>query len=119
MNTREILDSANSAMEEGRLEDFLALCNPDVVMRWPGTPEEWEGIETIRQKMCPMMEGGQGMKVNVIEKIVESNRAMGHGTMEIPKEDGSTQTLYFSDVYRFENGRIAEITSYMLGMNGR
>ena len=117
-NTRAILDRANAAFEEGRLDDFLALCTPDVVMSWPGTTEVWKGADAIRQNMAPMMAGGWTMKLNVVEKIVEDDRAMGHGSMESTGPDGTTQTMYFSDIYHFADGKISEVISYMI-MPGR
>jgi len=113
-NTRAILDRANKAFEEGRLDDFLALCTPDVTMSWPGTTEVWKGTDAIHQNMGPMMAGGWTMKLHVTEKIVEGDRAMGHGSMESTRPDGKTQTMYFSDIYHFTDGKISEVISYMV-----
>ncbi len=113
-NTRAILDRANKAFEEGRLDDFIALCTPDVVMRWPGTTEEWRGTDAIHQNMAPMMAGGGTMKILVTEKIVDGDRAMGHGSMEMTGPDGKPQTMYFSDIYHFTDGKISEVISYMI-----
>jgi ketosteroid isomerase-like protein len=118
-NNRAILDKANTALEEGRLEDFLALCTPDVRMSWPGTDQVWTGHDAIRANMGPMMALCPQMKINVIEKIVEGDNAVGHGTMKMKGPDGSEQPLWFSDVYRFSEGKIAEITSYMVGFDKR
>ena len=117
-NTRAILDRANKAFEEGRLEDFLALCTPDVVMRWPGTTEVWRGTDAILQNMAPMMAAGGIMKINVEEKIVEGDRATGHGSMEAPGQDGQMQKMHFADIYHFTDGKISEVISYMI-MPGR
>jgi len=114
-NTRATLDRANRAFEEGRLDDFLALCTPDVVMRWPGTTEVWRGTDAVHQNMAPMLANGHTMKLNVEEKIVEGDRAMGHGSMEAMGPDGKSQTMYFSDIYHFTpEGKIKEVISYMI-----
>jgi ketosteroid isomerase-like protein len=116
-SNKELLLRANDALSNGRIEEFLTYCAPEVTMGWPGSPAVWHGPEEIRKNMSPMMANGPAFKVHVLDYIVEGNAGMGHGTMKMELADGSEQTLYFSDVYHFRNGKIIKITSYMLGLN--
>jgi ketosteroid isomerase-like protein len=115
-SNKEILLLANDAMATGRIDEFLQLCTPDITMSWPGSPVTWHGPEEIRRNMGPMMADGPAFSVHVLDYIVEGDRAMGHGTMKMSQPDGTDQTLYFSDVYYFQEGKITRIISYMLGL---
>lgn len=114
MNTQELLLQANKALAEGRLEDFLGFCAPDVTMRWPGSPQIWNGTDEIRKNMGPMLAGGAPWTIDVEEYLVDGNRGMGHGSMTMRQPDGSTGVYHFSDIYHFRDGKIKEIISYMI-----
>lgn len=122
MNTTNIqtIHAVNRAFEEGKLEDFLARCTPDI--RWTmigmGT---WAGADTIRTEWQRMMTcGAEGLpRISVDQVFADDADGAADGTVLVPKADGSYTTMHYCDVYRFRDGKVAELKSYCIEQKQR
>jgi ketosteroid isomerase-like protein len=61
-----------------------------------------------------MMAEMDGSTLNNINVIVENNYAAIEGNCKFTNEVGKAATVEYCDVYRFEDGKIKTITSYLV-----
>ncbi len=113
MSTANIqtIHAVNRAFEAGRIEDFLACCTPDI--RWTmiglGT---WIGADAIRAGMAGCSD--RLPRIAVDQVFADEADGTADGTVLIPRADGSFATLLYCDVYRFRDGKVAELKSYCI-----
>lgn len=87
----------------------------------------WEMVGEIKvqgkQKVSEMFEPMRGEKIEnyVTHNIItHGNTAVIHGSMNMPKEDGSMATYAFCDLYKldkFKNGKIKEVKAFLIEVN--
>ncbi|HEV8591900.1 MAG TPA: nuclear transport factor 2 family protein [Pyrinomonadaceae bacterium] len=109
---KHIVERVNASFAEGETEVFLEHCKPEVVWKMVGE-ETRTGVDTIREFMASMGDM-EPPKFSAINVIGEGDYVAATGDMTMKNKDGKTESYSFCDVYRFDGGKIAELTSYVV-----
>jgi ketosteroid isomerase-like protein len=104
------LQRANAAITAGDHEGFLACCHDDVV--WTTVGEgSLRGKAAVRQWMQEnYLEPPQ---FTVTRLIAEDDHVVALGTIEVVT-DGVATTHAYCDVWRFRDGRMAELRAFVI-----
>lgn len=108
---KEIVKKVDASFSEGNVEGFLETCAEDIVWRIVGD-RTTTGKEAIREWMSEM-EGNEPPKINAKNHVAENDTVVAYGDMTM-NEKGETVAYDYCDTYRFENGKIIELTSYVI-----
>lgn len=111
-NYKQIVKRANASFEENNLEGFLELCADDVEWKMVGD-KTTKGKDQIRQWMASMGEM-EPPKITGENQIAEGETVADYGTMTMKNETGEVASYGYSDIYHFENGKIAKLISYVV-----
>ncbi|QOC22724.1 nuclear transport factor 2 family protein [Wenzhouxiangella sp. AB-CW3] len=65
-----------------------------------------------------MGSGGADMALDIASIIVEGERAAAHGEISMTDEQGRRRVYAFCDIYRLASGKVAELTAYVVEING-
>ncbi|TLV02889.1 nuclear transport factor 2 family protein [Dyadobacter luticola] len=111
MNNKQILQAANNAVMQGDNEGFLAFCTDDVVWTFVGD-QTLRGKEAVRQYMAETyLEPPQFDVENMIEGGVYVTAI---GKIDLKDADGNLVNYSYCDVWRFEDGKMAELTAFVI-----
>ena len=108
---KEIVEKVNASFAEGRVEGFLSHCADDVVWTMVGN-KTTRGKNPIREWMASM--DMEPPKFTVDNIIAEGDFALAHGDMSLKEKDGKIVPYAYCDVYRFRDGKIAELNSFVV-----
>jgi ketosteroid isomerase-like protein len=109
---KQIIEKVNAAFAENNLEGFLENCKDDV--KWTMAGEKIRtGVDTIRDWMKSMGEM-EPPKFTVSNLVGEGDIVVANGDMNMKNKEGQTESYSYCDIYRFEGGKIAELTSYVV-----
>lgn len=111
-NYKVIIKRANASFEENNLEGFLELCAEDVEWKMVGD-KTTKGKDAIRQWMTSMGE----MEPPVItagNQFAEGDLVAAYGEMTMKNDRGENSSYSYCDVYRFKDGKIAELSSFVI-----
>lgn len=111
-NNKNIVKEVNEAFSNNRTEDFLKHCSDDIVWRMFGE-KTTNGIKEIREWMG-QMEGAEPPKFSVDEMVAEGDSVICRGEMSMKDQKGVEGKYAYCDSYRFENGKIAQLDSYIV-----
>ena len=107
---KEILLKGNAAITAGNYEAFLDLCTEDT--RWEFVGERiLSGKDAIREYMAEFYI--EPPKFDVIQFIEEGNFLSVIGEIHL-KEGANWVEYFYCDVWRFENGLMAELHGYVI-----
>ena len=109
---KQIVEKVNASFADGKTEVFLEQCKPDIVWKMVGE-ETRTGVDTIRKFMASMGDM-EPPKFSAINVIGEGDFVAANGDMTMKNKDGKTESYSFCDIYRFDGGKIAELTSYVV-----
>lgn len=118
-NTKEIVDKVNAAFAENDMEAFLAFCADNVEWTMVGDVTK-RGKDSIRQWMAGM--NAAPPKFDVEQVIAEGDFVVCYGdmTMKDEKDEQKTDVPYsYCDLYRFRDGKIAELRSWVMKTGGK
>jgi uncharacterized protein len=113
---KEIVEKVNASFAEGGVEGFLSYCADDVVWTMVGN-KTTKGKKGIREWMASM--DFEPPKFTVDNIIAEGDFATAYGDMTIKDKDGKTAPYAYCDIYRFRNGKIAELNSFVIKTEAR
>ena len=108
---KEIVEKVNASFAEGGVEGFLSHCADDVVWTMVGN-KTTRGKKDIREWMASM--DMEPPKFTVANIIAEGDFAACNGDMTMKDKDGKTVPYAYCDLYRFRDGKIAELTSFVV-----
>lgn len=108
---KETVKQVDAAFSENNLEGFLEHCAEEIVWTIPGD-RVVEGKDKIRQFMTEM-KGMEPPKIRNKNTIAEGGLVAANGKMTM-KEDGKDVQYSYCDVYRFDDGKIVELNSYVV-----
>ena len=112
ITNKQIVEKVNAGFGANDPEVFLENSKNDV--RWTMAGEETRtGVDTIRDWMKSMGEM-EPPKFTVSNLIGERDIVVANGDMTMKNKEGQTESYAFCDVYRFEGGKIGELTSYVV-----
>lgn len=111
MNNAAILHQANEFVKQGDYERFLAYCTQNT--KWVFTGERvLNNKEEVRKYM---KEFYIEPPVFTVDKTIEDgNFVVVQGEISLKSANGIYNHYKYCDVWRFENGKIAELKAYVI-----
>jgi ketosteroid isomerase-like protein len=113
---KEIVEKVNASFAEGAVEGFLSHCADDVVWTMVGN-KTTKGKNAIREWMTSW--DIEPPKFTVDNIIAEGDVAVAHGDMSMKEKDGKTAPYAYCDIYRFRDGKIVELNSFVVKKEGK
>ena len=108
---KQIVEEVNASFAEGGVEGFLSHCADDVVWTMVGNTTT-RGKDAIREWMASM--DIEPPKFTVDNIIAEGDFVTAYGDMTMKEKDGKTVPYAYCDIYRFRDGKIAELNSFVV-----
>ena len=108
---RETLKRANEAISQGDFEGFLIHCTENTVWNFLGD-KSIRGKAAVRRWMEDAYRAPP--KFNVRQLIAESEFVAALGDIILKDVDGRDTSHSYCDVWRFENGRMAELNAFVV-----
>lgn len=111
MKNATILHTANEFVKKGNYESFLAYCTQDT--KWVFVGERiLEGRDKVREYM---KEFYLEPPVFTVEKTIEDGSYLTvTGEITLKAANGTYNHYDYCDVWRFENGKIAELKAFVI-----
>ncbi|MGX5691400.1 nuclear transport factor 2 family protein [Arcticibacter tournemirensis] len=111
LNNKATLEKANAFVTKGDNEGFLTFCTDDTVWTFVGD-KTLQGKEAVRQYMAkayiepPMF---------IVENLIaEGDFVTALGKISMKNEEGKTIEYSYCDVWRFHEGKMAELTAFVI-----
>lgn len=111
LDNKTILEKANAAITNGDHEGFLSFCTEDTEWTFVGD-KTLQGKEAVRQYMAKAYVEPPKFKVENL--IAEGDFLSAIGKISMKNEDGITVDYYYCDVWRFNNGKMAELKAFVI-----
>lgn len=108
---KETLLQANAAVSEGDYEGFLSYCSEDTKWIFVGD-QTLDGKEAVRQYMKKAYVEPPKFKVERL--IGEGDYVTAIGEISLKNEAGNTDHFTYCDVWRFEDGQLAELKAFVV-----
>ncbi|WP_296150494.1 nuclear transport factor 2 family protein [uncultured Flavobacterium sp.] len=111
MKNTEILLKANQLVREGKYEEYLTYLTED--SKWEFVGERTLlGKEAVRQYikefyLAPPL-------FDMERSIEQGDFVTAVGNISLKSEDGTYSHYRYCDIWRFENGKLAEVTAYVI-----
>jgi len=110
-NHKEILKKANAAIGRGDYEGFLRYCTDDT--KWTFVGERTlKGKEAVRQWMASTYKEPPQFEVH--RMVAEGDFVIAMGEISLKNEAGTTARHAYCDVWRFRDGRMAELQAFVI-----
>ena len=108
----EIVEKVNAAFSENKPEVFLSYCDDGVEWAIVGD-RTLHGKTAIREFMSSM--GDAPPPTFSVDEIIESGDSVAcYGDMTMPDKDGNETEYSYCDVYRFGEGKIKTLRSFVV-----
>lgn len=108
---KEVLEKANAAVTEGNNEGFLSYCTEDVIWTFIGD-KILRGKDAVRKYMEEAYVDPP--KFNVENLIAEGDFVTAIGTISMKNESGIMVDYSYCDVWRFRDGKMAELKAFVI-----
>jgi uncharacterized protein len=108
---KEIVQRVNASFAEGSAEGFLSFCANNVTWTIVGK-RTVKGKEAIREWLASI--DTEPPKFTVDNIIAESDFVTAYGDMTLKEKDGTTNPYAYCDIYRFRDGKIVELNSFLI-----
>lgn len=108
---KQTLEKANAAITQGDFEGFLALCTEDTVWTFEGD-RTLRGKAEVREwlhatyKTLPQF--------SVQHMIAEDDFVVAIGEITLKDRDGHTVENAYCDVWRFRDGKLAQLRAFVV-----
>ncbi len=111
MDHKSILLETNKAITEGDHEKFLSYCTADT--RWIFVGDQTlKGIDEVRKYISEAYTTPPKFKVDLM--IEEGDYLTAMGTISLLNENSEWQDFEYCDVWKFENGKMAELKAFVV-----
>jgi ketosteroid isomerase-like protein len=105
------LQQANEAVTRGDHEGFLSFCTENT--KWTFVGERTlEGKAAVRQYMAETYK--EPPRFHVERMIAEGDFLSATGKIALKDDTGKTTQYAYCDVWRFEDGKLAELHAYVV-----
>jgi ketosteroid isomerase-like protein len=111
---KEILEKANAAITDGDYEKFLSYCTDDTLWNFVGD-EILQGKEAVRQYMAKAYTEPPIFEVDHL--VSEGDFVTAIGEINLKDEDGKTTRYSYCDVWKFRDGKMAELKAFVIKMD--
>lgn len=115
-NNKTILEKANAAITAGDHEGFLSYCTDDVVWTFIGD-RILQGKEAVRQYMAIAYQEPPAFMVENL--IAEGEFVTAIGSISMKNENGIMIDYAYCDVWRFRDGKMAELNAFVIEVIAR
>ncbi|MET0393383.1 MAG: nuclear transport factor 2 family protein [Chitinophagaceae bacterium] len=115
INNKAILQEANEAVTAGDNEGFLSFCTDDVEWTFVGD-KTLRGKEAVRQYMATAYATPPAFVVGNL--IAEGEFVTAIGRISMKNEAGRMVDYSYCDVWRFRDGKMAELTAFVIETGG-
>ncbi len=109
MNNKEVFLMANSALAEGNYDEFITYCADDI---------KWENVgkSTFNGKaeLLGYISSAYDGITFITEGSIEENDTIVELGQLVIAQDGQSREASYCDVWRFENGKISQLTSFVI-----
>ena len=113
---KEIVEKVNASFAEGSAEGFLSCCADNVTWTIVGT-RTVKGKDAIREWLSSI--DTEPPKFTVDNIIAEGNFVTAYGDMTLKEKDGKTVPYAYCDIYRFRDGKIVELNSFLINTEAK
>ena len=112
-----LVHKADAAVNARDVEGFLALMTDDIVWESTSPPdgERHEGKAAVRAGGEAFFTGSPNARFENEEVVATADRAFARWTYHWVDDAGNAGHVRGIDIYRFRDGKIAEILSYVKG----
>lgn len=110
-NNKAVLEKGNAAITEGDNEGFLSHCTEDTKWVFVGD-RTLEGKEAVRQYMATTYL--EPPKFVIENLIAEGDFVTAIGRINLKDENGEMASNLYCDVWRFRDGKIAELKAFVI-----
>lgn len=110
-NNKAILEKANAAITTGDNEGFLAFCTDNTEWTFVGD-KVLEGKEAVRQWMAATYV--EPPKFTVENLIAGGDYVTALGKISMKDEAGKWAHYSYCDVWRFQDGKMAELKAFVI-----
>jgi predicted SnoaL-like aldol condensation-catalyzing enzyme len=111
MNNTKILLDANQLVREGKYEEYLSYLTED--SKWVFVGERTLlGKEAVRQYIKEFYLAPPIFDMEI--SIEEGNFVTATGNISLKNIDGSYSHYSYCDIWRFDNGKLAEVKAYVI-----
>ena len=110
-NNKEILEKANEAITKGDHEGFLSFCTEDTEWTFVGD-KTLQGKEAVRQWMTTAYQEPPRFRVENL--IAGGDFVTALGTIRLKDEDGKMADYAYCDVWRFRDGKMAQLKAFVI-----
>lgn len=114
-HNKSTLIKANAAITEGDNEAFLACCTEDTEWTFVGD-QVLQGKEAVRQYIAKTYL--EPPKFVVDNLIAEDDFVTAIGKITLKDEDGKSTDYLYCDVWRFREGKMAELKAFVIQAGG-
>jgi ketosteroid isomerase-like protein len=111
---KQIVEKINKAFENNNPEEFLSYCADNVV--WNMIGEKTTNGKTAVREWLAEMKDMEPPKFTVEQLIAEGDSVACCGDMTMKDKEGKIGKYSYCDVYRFNNGKITELRSYVVNL---
>lgn len=126
-DVEQFLRRFNEAWKDGDIEMILAGVTDDIRFRMASqeamngkkaSQGARNGKKAFRDFLRHMENGGGQCSLDIDNVIVDGDRAVLDGVIQVESPEGPARTFLFCDVYRLRDDRISEITAYVVEKEG-
>jgi len=110
-NNKAILKKANAAITQGDNEGFLSSCTEDTNWNFVGD-RILKGKEAVREWMKTAY--AEPPKFIVEDLIAEGDFVTAIGKINMKDENGKPTEFSYCDVWRFRDGKMAELRAFVI-----
>src|SRR5688572_18623988 len=116
-DTIELVHKADAAVNARDIDGFLALMTDDIIWETTSPPDgdRFVGKAALRAAGEGFLNSSPGAQFETEEIVALGDRAVTRWTYRWVDQDGKAGHVRGVDVYRFREGKIAEILSYVKG----
>ena len=114
-NHKEILQKANAAIVKGDYEGFLKFCSEDTEWTFVGD-RTLRGKSAVRQWMANTYK--EPPKFELHRMLAEGDFVMALGEISLKDEAGKAKRHAYCDVWRFREGKMAELQAFVMEVGG-
>jgi len=108
---KALLKKANDALQKGDICTFLSFCTDDTEWVFVGE-KTLKGKEAVKQYLEESYT--ETTKFKIERMIEEDDFVMQVGEISFENKDGEVESYLASDIWRFENGKMAELKAFVI-----
>lgn len=108
---KQILQEANAAIMKGDYEGFLKFCTEDTQWTFVGD-RTLRGKEAVRRWMAETYK--EPPKFELHRMVAEGDLVVAIGEITLKEDAGKDTRNAYCDVWRFRNGKMAELQAFVI-----